>query len=111
MFATLLLVRLIRKSRQAEEAFRFYSSFKATQCFKNLLCLIEIKEVFCKKFNEDNSKAAVWFKCDQHASMLISLILRLSSSIRIGLWLLRAGKRKALGSAHPRNRNETRSSL
>lgn len=52
MFATLLLVRLIRKSRQAEEAFRFYSSFKATQCFKNLLCLIEIKEVFCKKFNE-----------------------------------------------------------
>lgn len=62
------------------------------------------------KLNEGNSKSAVWFNVT-NTFYAYTLILRLSSSIRIGLWLLRAGRIKALGLAHPRNRNETSSSL
>ena len=44
MFATLLLVRLIRKSRQAEEAFRFNKSeFNTISCS---LRLMEIEGAF-----------------------------------------------------------------
>ena len=47
MFATLLLVRLIRKSRQAEEAFRFNKSeFNTISCFKGSLRLMEIEGAF-----------------------------------------------------------------
>lgn len=47
MFATLLLVRLIRKSRQAEEAFRFNKSeFNTISCFKGSLRLVEIEGAF-----------------------------------------------------------------
>lgn len=47
MFATLLLVRLIRKSRQDEEAFRFNKSeFNTISCFKGSLRFMEIEGAF-----------------------------------------------------------------